>query len=200
MPRPLLPRIASRVRIGLVRLIQVLRISAYKIVSTNRIDGVGLRTFQPVHALGRGKITIGHNVTIGVFPSPGYLSDAYHIEARAETSEVIIGDGTFVNNAFTAIAETTNIEIGRRCLIGPRVTIFDSDFHGLLVADRMNAKATVQRPVKIGDDVFIGAGAFILKGVSVGSGAVIGAGAVVVSDIPESVIAAGNPARVLRSL
>ncbi|WP_279391835.1 acyltransferase [Shimia aestuarii] len=168
--------------------------------STNRLHGRGLRIFQPVHAIGQGKIKIGSNVVIGVLQSPGYLSDSCHIEARTEIAEIIIGDDTFVNNAFTAIAETTKIEIGCRCLIGPRVTVFDSDFHGLQVADRMNANATIQKPVKIGDDVFIGAGAFILKGVSIGSGTVIGAGAVVVSDIPEAVIAAGNPARILRAL
>jgi len=155
---------------------------------------------SPIHALGMGRITIGSDVTIGVFPSPGYLSDSCHIEARDAVSEILIGDGTVVNNAFTAIAGITKIEIGRRCLIGPRVTIFDSDFHALRAADRMTSKATVQKPVKIGDDVFIGAGVFILKGVTIGSGAVIGAGSVVVSDIPEDVIAAGNPARVLRAL
>lgn len=200
MFRLFLPRIARRLRFGFCRLLQFVRIVAYRMASTNRIDGRGLRIFQPVHAIGQGKIKIGSNVVIGVLQSPGYLSDSCHIEARTETAEIIIGDGTFVNNAFTAIAETTKIEIGRRCLIGPRVTIFDSDFHGLRVVDRMNANATIQKPVKIGDDVFVGAGALILKGVSIGSGAVIGAGAVVVSDIPEAVIAAGNPARILRAL
>ncbi|ADP69704.1 acetyltransferase [Rhodomicrobium vannielii ATCC 17100] len=180
--------------------LQKLRILVYEIVSTNKLSGQGLRIFQPVHALGSGKITIGRNVTIGVFPSPGYFSGACHIEVRSETAEICIGDGTYLNNDFTAIAEAKKIEIGHRCLIGPRVTIFDSDFHVLRVSDRTNATAIVQRSVKIGDDVFIGAGAIVLKGVSIGDGAVIGAGAVVVSDIPPNVIAAGNPATLVRSL
>lgn len=196
----LLSRIERRLRFSFCRLLQFVRIAAYRMASTNKLYGRGLQIFQPVHAIGQGKIKIGSNVVIGVFQSPGYLSDSCHIEARTATSEIVIGDGTFVNNSFTAIAETTKIEIGCRCLIGPCVTIFDSDFHGLQVAERMNANATIQKPVKIGDDVFVGAGVFILKGVSIGSGAVIGAGAVVVSDIPGSVIAAGNPARVLRAL
>ncbi len=187
-------------RLVLTLLLQMVRIGVYKIISTNRISANGLRIVQPIHALGRGKIRIGNNVCIGVFPSPGYLSESCHIEARSETAEISIGDGTFVNNSFTAIADFTQIEIGCRCLIGPRVSIFDSDFHGLQVADRHNVYATVCKPVKIGDDVFIGAGAFILKGVSVGAGSVVGAGAVVVSDIPENVIVAGNPARILRAL
>ncbi|MBJ7533236.1 hypothetical protein JDN40_03835 [Rhodomicrobium vannielii ATCC 17100] len=179
---------------------QEIRILVYELVSTNKLSGQGLRIIQPVHALGSGKITIGHNVTIGWFPSPGYFSGSCHIEVRSETAEIFIGDGTYLNNDVTAIAEAKKIAIGHRCLIGPRVTIFDSDFHVLRVADRMNAASIVQRSVKIGDDVFIGAGAIVLKGVSIGDGAVIGAGAVVVSDIPPNVIAAGNPATVVRSL
>ncbi len=200
MSRTLRAKVARRLHMIPSLLYQKVRIAAYKIISTNKVAGNGLRIVQPVHSLGRGKISIGVNVTIGVFPSPSYLSGYCYIDARSESAEILIGDDTTVNNAFTAIAETTRIEIGRRCLIGPHVTIFDSDFHGLALADRMDPEAIIRKPVKIGDDVFIGAGAVILKGVRVGSGAVIGAGAVVVSDIPENMVAAGNPARVLRAL
>jgi maltose O-acetyltransferase len=55
-------------------------------------------------------------------------------------------------------------------------------------------------PVEIGDDVFVGMGAKILKGSTIGSGSVIGAGAVVTGAIPAGVVAAGNPARVIREL
>jgi acetyltransferase-like isoleucine patch superfamily enzyme len=54
--------------------------------------------------------------------------------------------------------------------------------------------------VELGENVFIGNGARILKGVTVGAHSVVGAGSVVVSSIPEGVIAAGNPARVIREL
>lgn len=52
--------------------------------------------------------------------------------------------------------------------------------------------------VKIGNDVWFGAGAIVLKGVNIGNGAVIGAGAVVTKDVPPYAIVAGNPARVLK--
>lgn len=52
--------------------------------------------------------------------------------------------------------------------------------------------------IKIGNDVWFGAGAIVLKGLEIGDGAVIGAGAVVTSDVPPYAIVAGNPARVLR--
>jgi acetyltransferase-like isoleucine patch superfamily enzyme len=53
-------------------------------------------------------------------------------------------------------------------------------------------------PVELGENVFIGDGSRILKGVRVGTGSVIGAGSVVTTSIPDGVVAAGNPARVIR--
>jgi maltose O-acetyltransferase len=54
--------------------------------------------------------------------------------------------------------------------------------------------------VDIGSDVWVGGGALILPGVRIGSRTVIGAGSVVTRDLPEGVLAAGNPCRVVRSL
>jgi maltose O-acetyltransferase len=56
------------------------------------------------------------------------------------------------------------------------------------------------RPVEIGADVWEGGGALILPGVRIGSGAVIGAGSVVTRHVPEGVLAAGNPCRVIRAI
>ncbi len=55
-------------------------------------------------------------------------------------------------------------------------------------------------PVTIGSDVWVGSGAIILPGVTIGSNTVIGAGSVVTRDIPEGVLAVGNPCRVLRTI
>ena len=55
-------------------------------------------------------------------------------------------------------------------------------------------------PVEIGSDVWVGAGALILPGVRIGSRTVIGAGSVVTRDVPEGVLAVGNPCRVVRAL
>ena len=56
------------------------------------------------------------------------------------------------------------------------------------------------RPIIVGDNVWIGTRAIILPGVTIGDGAVIGAGAVVTKDVPARSVAAGNPARILRTL
>ena len=55
-------------------------------------------------------------------------------------------------------------------------------------------------PITVGDDVWIGGMVCVMPGVTIGSGSVIGAGSVVINDIPEGVLAAGNPCRVIRKL
>jgi len=56
------------------------------------------------------------------------------------------------------------------------------------------------KPVEIGSDVWVGGGALVLPGVRIGARSIIGAGSVVTRDIPEAVLAAGNPCRVIRQL
>ena len=75
--------------------------------------------------------------------------------------------------------------------------ITDADWHD--VYDRTEVVG-VTRPVILEENVWIGDGAKICKGVTIGKNSVIGAGSVVASDIPENVIAAGNPATVIKPL
>jgi acetyltransferase-like isoleucine patch superfamily enzyme len=180
-----------------LRVVQRIRVFAWSCLWTARIEGRP-SILQPAMLIGEGRIVLGPGVRIGYWPSPGYLSGSCHIKARSRQACVSIGERTTINNGFTAIAETTAIEIGKRCMIGPHVTIFDTDFHPLDRQKRSAGEQPNRAPVRIGDDVFIGAGVTILKGVSVGDGAVLGANAVVIADIPADAIAAGNPARVLR--
>ena len=117
-----------------------------------------------------------------------------------------IGDDFFANYNFT-VQDDANVVIGHRVNIGPNVTIA-TPFHPLVGAER--AGFTVDgteyphpcyaKPVRIGDDVWIGAGAVICGGVTIGSGAVIGAGSVVTRDIPANTIAVGAPCRVMREI
>jgi maltose O-acetyltransferase len=77
--------------------------------------------------------------------------------------------------------------------------MFDSDFHALSPELRREGLPATA-PVHIEENVFIGSGVRILKGVTIGSGSVIGSGAVVTRSVPERSVAAGNPARVIRTL
>ncbi len=96
-------------------------------------------------------------------------------------------------------SEGAGIRIGRDGLFGANVEIFDSDFHDL-DPPRRTAGTQETAPVEIGDNVFVGMGVRILKGSTIGDDSVIGAGSVVTGAIPAGVIAAGNPARVIREL
>lgn len=186
-------RIANR----FLRFLQSARILFYGILSSGQFKGRVCK-IQPVLIMGHGIVKFGSGSTLGCFPSPFFLSGYIHLEARGKGSSISIGENTQVNNNFVAIAEHAAIEIGKRCLIGTNVEIYDSDFHGIRVRDRNTSSPAKARPVIIGDDVFIGSNTKIMKGVTIGSGSVIANGSILVGSIPSDVIAGGNPAKVLR--
>lgn len=154
------------------------------------------RLRAPVLLAGRGSIAFEGDVTFGWEQGPGYLSGYSYVEARNPGARVVVGDGTHFNNGVTIVSEGPGISIGRRCVVGPGVHVYDSDFHAVTRAERGGAPRMAA--VSIGDDVFLGTGAMILKGVTVGDGSVVGASAVVVDDVPADTVVAGNPARGVR--
>jgi acetyltransferase-like isoleucine patch superfamily enzyme len=147
---------------------------------------------------GAGSIRFEPAVTVGWQHSPGFLSGYTYIEARQKDSVVELGEGTHLNNGIVLIGDGPGITVGKRCLFGPGVHIYDSDFHALNPVER-DAQEPRRALVAIEDDVFIGSGAIILKGVRVGAGSVVGAGAVVTADVTAGMTVAGNPARPMRS-
>lgn len=68
-----------------------------------------------------------------------------------------------------------------------------------LDAQRRNQGLEYARPITVGDNVWVGAGVQVMPGVTIGSNVVIGGGSVVVKDIPDGVLAVGNPCRVVRT-
>lgn len=175
------------------------RVWKYRALSTcRRVSGSPIR-FQPVLFLGNGAIVIGRDVEFGWRTSVGFHTGYCHVEAMAAHSVIEFGDGAQVNNNVYIKSEGPGIRIGPHALIGSFVEIFDSDFHELH-PDRRRGGRPAMAPVELGENVFIGDGVKILKGVTIGADSVIGAGSVVTATIPEGVIAAGNPARVIREL
>jgi maltose O-acetyltransferase len=92
------------------------------------------------------------------------------------------------------ILDVVEVRIGERTQIGPGVQILAAD-HPREPARRATG-LEFGRPVRIGRNVWIGAGALILPGVSVGDDALVGAGSVVTRDVPAGATVVGNPARV----
>ena len=108
-----------------------------------------------------------------------------------------IGEGFFANFNLTVLDEA-EVRIGDNVFIGPNVSIYTACHP--LDAETRNTAVEWAEPVTIGDNVWIGGSATILPGVSIGNNVVIGAGSVVTKDIPDNVVAAGNPARVIKQL
>ncbi|MCL2031874.1 MAG: sugar O-acetyltransferase [Methanomassiliicoccaceae archaeon] len=94
--------------------------------------------------------------------------------------------------------DTGEISIGDNVLIGPGSKLVTAKHS--LEAEKRRDWAVSCSPIRIEEDVWMGAGVVVLPGVTVGARSVIGAGSVVTKDVPPDVIAAGNPARIVRSL
>jgi maltose O-acetyltransferase len=109
-------------------------------------------------------------------------------------ANIHLGTRVFFN--FNCIVlDVCEVRIGDYTLFGPGVQIL-TPLHPFDAAQRRSQE--FGKPIAIGSDVWVGGGALILAGVTIGSRTVIGAGSVVTRDIPDGVIAAGNPCRVIR--
>lgn len=115
---------------------------------------------------------------------------------------LIIGENVGISSI--AIVCHNKIEIGNNVNLGGNVVIYDTDFHSLNSFDRLDRvkdiENTISKPVKIGNNVFIGAHSTILKGVTIGDDSIIGACSVVTKSIPANEIWAGNPAKFIRTI
>ena len=108
-----------------------------------------------------------------------------------------IGHDTFINhNAY--LMDGCGITIGSHCFIGPNCGMYTA-VHAT-VAEERNQGLEKALPIVIGDNCWIGGDVTILPGVTIGNNTIIGAGSVVTKDIPDHVVAVGNPCRVLRPI
>jgi maltose O-acetyltransferase len=111
-------------------------------------------------------------------------------------SNILLGERVYFN--FNCVVlDVCRVVIGDYTLFGPAVQIYTA-------THPMNAELRREqefaRPIEIGSDVWVGGGAIVCPGVRIGSRSVIGAGSVITRDIPDGVLAAGNPCRVIRTI
>ncbi len=140
-----------------------------------------------------GPVTLGDYATVIAAPDKRVrLSVWSNFETKCSIqigSYVLICPGVRIGAA-------SGVFIADNCMIASEAYITDSDWH-----DIYNRVAIGQSvPVHIEENVWIGDRATICKGVRIGRNSIIGAGAVVTKDVPENSIAAGNPARIVKSL
>ena len=111
-------------------------------------------------------------------------------------SNIYLGERVYFNFN-CVILDVCEVTIGDFTFFGPAVQIYTVT-HPLDAELRRTQE--FGKPVSIGSDVWVGGGAIILPGVRIGSKTVIGAGSVVTKDIPDGVVAAGNPCRIIRQV
>lgn len=177
---------------GLLLVGRRVRISNASMIShTGRLvleDGVELQ------GLSQQGIRFGADVSIG----PGVAirpSSYYGGEAGVG---LVMGDrSSLATGCF--IGCSGEITIGDDVLFGPGVRVYSENHVFSDTESTIRSQGVTRSFVRIGNDCWIGSGTIIAAGVTIGTGVVIGAGSVVTRDIPDLSIAAGSPARVIRS-
>ena len=128
---------------------------------------------------------IGDNFTVR---PPFYCDYGCHI---------IAGDNLYINYDCT-ILDCNMVYFGNNVLVAPKVQIYAA-YHPTDPQIRLSGKE-LAAPVTIGDNVWLGGGAIVCPGVTIGDNVTIGAGSVVTKDIPDNVVAVGNPCRVVKTV
>ena len=156
--------------------------------------GDGAAFFKPWHLrLFGSPIHLGRYATvIGASDGKVRLSAWRDLE---HTGEIHIGDYALICPG-VRISSAVTITIGHSVMLANGVYITDADWHGVYDRTAMGPA----KPVVIGNNVWIGDGTVVTKGVSIGENSIIGAGTVVTRSVPANVIAAGNPAVVVKEL
>ncbi|MBU2863958.1 acyltransferase [Reinekea forsetii] len=147
-----------------------------------------------------GEIIIGNNVQLNS-RNRGYHVNMYSpvkLFAELSNTQILIGDRTRIHGS--CIHAIKRIEIGKNCLIAANCQIMDSSGHDLCLENpdaRIYSKGK-GKAVFIRDNVWLGTGCIVMPGVTIGAGTVVSANSVVIKDLPPGVVAAGNPARVIK--
>ncbi|MDT8325244.1 MAG: acyltransferase [Bacteroidota bacterium] len=145
-------------------------------------------TFGP-----RVQLRIHADATVDIGDRVEVLQDSWLIAHPGDT--LLLGERVFISQHCTV---SGSVRIGSDTLIGGYVTIIDGNHVIGDTARPIAAQGGVQKPIEIGNDVWIGSNAVILQGVRIGDHAVVAANATVTRDVPAWSVVGGTPARVLR--
>ncbi|MBN8419162.1 MAG: acyltransferase [Verrucomicrobia bacterium] len=160
----------------------------------------------PRHCRTRGVTMGGKGYVSGEWPDilnhgsfhlgAGFCFRSFRTKTRIDVfkgATLSIGDGCFINDGVN-ICCSTAITIGPHVKIADWAVLYDTDFHPVAPAEKVRSE-----PITIGKNVWIGARVMILPGATIGDHSVIAAGAIVRGEIPPRSIAAGVPAKVIKT-
>jgi hypothetical protein len=154
--------------------------------------GRGVVANHRLRIKGPGKIEIHDGANLFAFRGTTWL------QTRTWDAIIRIGANARLNGPM--VQADTLIEIGPDCIIG-QAHLMDTDMHSLALDRRTNPDAPVRTaPIVLERNVWVARGAVVLPGVTIGENSVIAYGSVVTHNIPSGVLAAGNPATVIRTL
>lgn len=110
---------------------------------------------------------------------------------------IFVGENFYANFNCTFL-DVSTIEIGDNCMFAPNVQLYTAT-HPLHPVKR-NSGLEYAKPIKIGDNVWLGGGVIVTPGVTLGNNVVVGAGSVVTKSFPDNAVIAGNPARIIKTV
>ncbi|MDV7140201.1 acyltransferase [Maribacter sp. TH_r10] len=117
---------------------------------------------------------------------------------RGSDNVVEIGKGTtFGGVRIVNVGQGNVVDIGENCLFSDHIEVWASDTHSIF--NEENVKINTEKPIHIGDNVWVGSRVIVLKGVKIGDGGIVGMGTLVSKDIPPKSIVVGNPNRVVKN-
>jgi len=170
-----------------IRLFTWITFEIYKITCWGRLKSTGRNHFYKgeLAVFSKGLLELGKLNTI---------QNRFDIEVKGL---LVIGSHNYFNKNIKIVC-LEYIVIGNECLIADSVHFYDHDHNYKDLSKPIREQGYFSKPIKIGNNVWIGDRATILKGVNIGDGAIIGAGAVVTKDIPSNAVAVGNPACIVK--
>ncbi len=120
--------------------------------------------------------------------SPFWCDFGYNIE---------VGENFYANHGLT-ILDGAKVVFGDNIFIGPQCGFYTAAH--TIDSKRRNEGLEFAHPIRVGDNVWFGAGVQVMPGVIIGSNVVVGGGSIVTKNIPDNVVAVGNPCKVLRKI
>lgn len=161
--------------------------------------GVRINVWPSIVLHQKASIFLGENVILNSSNRTYHVNMFTRVKLMCDkpNASISVGNNTRIHGS--CIHAFEKIEIGENCLIAANCQIFDSNGHSTKISLRHSNQGN-SKPIKIGNNVWIGTGCVILPGTMIGNGSIIAAGSVVLGEIPEHTIFGGNPAKLLKKI
>ena len=116
-----------------------------------------------------------------------------------EKAHFILGDKTTSNGSEIWVQKGNKVNISNDCMLAHNVLLMSGDMHSIFELSSFQQINNYNSEINIGDHVWLGRNSTICKGVSIGNGSIVGLGSVITKSMPRCVVAAGNPAKIIKS-